>query len=465
MRSVWLGCILLILWNTGPAFGQPTSWNQTSTAVQEEITSREAATVEVLNRVELDRDALRKELETVRQQVRQAEGKRLQQQKALENLREETRALRTEILQTEQDLAALEGVSRSVARDAFKKFPVTVGQASEPHWTRARSLLDEEGYPDISQLEGLFHWLMEEIQGQKVARISELSVIGPDGRTHEAPVLSLGPFTRVAEWQGDIFYLVDDLTTESLRMVDVAPSWGERRQLAAFWAGESNTVPFDLSRGAVVMQRAEQGTLTHRLRDGGWVVWPILAIGLIAACLVLERLVVLSRLQSDSETLHREVKQAFADKDAVKANNVCLAHSRNPAARVLGAGLVHAGQKATIVESAFHEAILRQIPAMERFLPTLSVLGAVAPLMGLLGTVTGMIGTFQAITLYGTGNTGLMSGGISEALITTQLGLGVAIPILLLHHFLERRVEKLVDRMEQTASRFAPLLSTDGWRS
>jgi biopolymer transport protein ExbB len=97
------------------------------------------------------------------------------------------------------------------------------------------------------------------------------------------------------------------------------------------------------------------------------------------------------------------------------------------------------------------EAILKELPRLERFLPMLNIMGAVAPLLGLLGTVTGMIGTFRVITLYGTGDPRVMSGGISEALVTTMFGLAVAIPIMLIHTFLNRRIEHVVGDMEEKA--------------
>ena len=85
-----------------------------------------------------------------------------------------------------------------------------------------------------------------------------------------------------------------------------------------------------------------------------------------------------------------------------------------------------------------------------------------APLLGLLGTVTGMINTFQIITLYGAGDARMMSGGISEALITTQLGLAVAVPIMILHHILERRVDKILGDMEEKGASFAVALMKKG---
>jgi len=103
------------------------------------------------------------------------------------------------------------------------------------------------------------------------------------------------------------------------------------------------------------------------------------------------------------------------------------------------------------MENVLQEAILSEIPGLERFLSTLGMLGAIAPLLGLLGTVTGMINTFHVITYYGTGDPRMMSAGISEALVTTMLGLTAAIPIMLFHSLLSRRVENIIAQMEEKA--------------
>jgi biopolymer transport protein ExbB len=126
-----------------------------------------------------------------------------------------------------------------------------------------------------------------------------------------------------------------------------------------------------------------------------------------------------------------------------------LEDKKGPVFRVLAAGL--AARKATreVLDSVLEEAILKELPRLEKFLPTLQVLAAIAPLLGLLGTVTGMINTFQVITVYGAGDPRMMSGGISEALITTELGLAVAIPIILLHTWFARRVDVIIGDMEE----------------
>jgi biopolymer transport protein ExbB len=117
------------------------------------------------------------------------------------------------------------------------------------------------------------------------------------------------------------------------------------------------------------------------------------------------------------------------------------------------------------LESVMQEAILRELPHVERGLASLSVFAAVAPLLGLLGTVTGMIETFRVITLYGTGDPRLMSSGISEALVTTELGLAVAIPIMLFYTFLSRRANTIIGEMEEKAVHLSNIIQKEKIRS
>ena len=123
-------------------------------------------------------------------------------------------------------------------------------------------------------------------------------------------------------------------------------------------------------------------------------------------------------------------------------------------ANIITAGINFRNMHRQDMENALQETILREIPPMERFLSTLGMLAAIAPLLGLLGTVTGMINTFHVITYYGTGDPRMMSGGISEALVTTMLGLMVAIPIMFGHTLLSRRVETMIAEMEEKAVSF-----------
>ena len=198
------------------------------------------------------------------------------------------------------------------------------------------------------------------------------------------------------------------------------------------------------------------------LSAGGLLVWPIVLVGFIALILIIERFYSLSRIRGNSDRNMKRILEMILTGDWKKCRQFCTDQSNYPTCRIISHTLQYVGNTREIIENAFQEAFLKELPILERFLPTLGVLAAVAPLLGLLGTVTGMINTFQIITLYGTGNPRMMSGGISEALITTQLGLAVAVPIILLHHILDRRVDKIVGDMEEKGTSFALALMKKG---
>ncbi|MBS3780771.1 MAG: MotA/TolQ/ExbB proton channel family protein [Desulfovermiculus sp.] len=163
-------------------------------------------------------------------------------------------------------------------------------------------------------------------------------------------------------------------------------------------------------------------------------------------------------IRSNSDRIMDQITQLAEKNDWQQCREVCAANRRSPLCRVIDKALEHVGQSRQVVENALQEGVLSQLPRLERFLPTLSVLAAIAPLLGLLGTVTGMISTFQAITVFGTGEPKVMAAGISEALITTQIGLGVAVPIMFLHHLLDRRVDRIIGDIEEKGAAFSLLI-------
>ena len=167
--------------------------------------------------------------------------------------------------------------------------------------------------------------------------------------------------------------------------------------------------------------------------------------------IILERIVFIIRHHFDSNRFMHQISGYVLDGQWDKCETYCNQYLKKPVARVINAGLRCHEQDREDMENVLQEAILREIPPLERFLSTLGMLAAISPLLGLLGTVTGMIDTFHIITLHGTSDPKLMSGGISEALVTTMLGLGVAIPLMLAQTLLNRAVEKEIGMMEEKA--------------
>ena len=197
--------------------------------------------------------------------------------------------------------------------------------------------------------------------------------------------------------------------------------------------------------------------LLQQFQSGGVIMWPILLLGIVSLFILFERHLVLRRIHTNADRLMNGVGAAIETCSWDKARALC-SHNKGAVAQVLHVILNNRTRSRDQQEELVYESILAQKPKMERFLSVLNIIAAVAPLLGLLGTVTGMIGTFEVITVHGTGDPRMLSGGISEALLTTQLGLVVAIPSLFFHAILSSRVDHIVGDMETNALRLLNIL-------
>jgi biopolymer transport protein ExbB len=177
---------------------------------------------------------------------------------------------------------------------------------------------------------------------------------------------------------------------------------------------------------------------------------------------MIERFILLYTTKANTDTITERISKLAESGNWKQAKIACDEQSRVPTCRMLASAVGNVGATQEVLENTLQEAILRETPRLERFLPTLGVLGTIAPLLGLLGTVTGMINTFKVIQAQGAGDPSAMAGGISEALLTTKFGLTVAIPIMLIHHLLSRRVDKIVGDMEEKGTAFAVTMIKTG---
>jgi biopolymer transport protein ExbB len=192
----------------------------------------------------------------------------------------------------------------------------------------------------------------------------------------------------------------------------------------------------DPTRGGVLNSLIARPNLQERIQQGGLVGYLIIALGIIGLLIALERMVVLGIA---SRKVTRQLASAEPSQD-------------NALGRVLSVADANKIADTETLELKLSEAIFKETPALNRALLFLKIISVVAPLMGLLGTVTGMINTFQAITLYGTGDPKLMAGGISQALVTTVLGLTVAIPMVLLHTLVSGRSRRIVQVLQEQSA-------------
>ena len=181
-------------------------------------------------------------------------------------------------------------------------------------------------------------------------------------------------------------------------------------------------------------------------KKGGIVMYPLMFVAIIALLLFLERFVMLSYRGRIGRRFSKQMNELVTEKKFEDAANLCL-QKETSLSRVLFAVLNKAKDSRENAERSLNEALLREQPKLERRMGLLAAMGTIAPLLGLLGTVTGIITLFTVITEVGTNDARVLAGGISEALVTTEMGLVIAIPVMILHGLLSEKIEKITSEL------------------
>ena len=313
------------------------------------------------------------------------------------------------------------------------------------------TMTDNSFIPGMDRIKAMSDLLFDQIdQGGSVC-LKPGTIVNRQGKTLESQVLILGAFTAAYRLAGESGFLNYTHGEKKLYALSKLPASAMQKELTRYMDGESDAVPMDISKGGALNQLIHDLSLMDQIPKGGPIVWPILTILGLGTFITLERILFLLRRRIKLETVCSKIETQAEDRNWGACAATCDQYGKNPVIRVIRSGVDSRDLPREDMENAVQEAILKEIPPMERFLSTMGMLAAIAPLLGLLGTVTGMIDTFHVITMHGTGDPRMMSGGISEALVTTMLGLSVAIPIMLSHTLLSRSVENSVGMMEEKA--------------
>lgn len=212
-------------------------------------------------------------------------------------------------------------------------------------------------------------------------------------------------------------------------------------------------LPVDATLGSAIKIAGTKETIVQHVVKGGPVMVPILVLALAAFGVAVYKWVQISGCRvakaQDLQQILDHIRAGDKSRAMDHAGSI-----RGPAGELLKLAVEHAHERKELIEEVLYEKVLSTRPKLERMLPFIAVTAVTEPLLGLLGTVTGMIRTFKLITVFGTGDPKLLSSGISEALITTEFGLIIAIPALLLHAVLSRRARSVIASMERTAVGF-----------
>jgi len=216
---------------------------------------------------------------------------------------------------------------------------------------------------------------------------------------------------------------------------------------------DGGAFPFDPTLGNAHKIEETEETFLEHIQKGGVVMYPIFAIAGAALLVALFKWIALMFVSTPSRRQITSLLHSISDGNQTEARNKAQKIG-GPVGKMLTSGVDHLKEPKELIEEIMYEYVLATRIKLERFLPFISITAASAPLLGLLGTVTGIINTFKLITVFGSGDVKTLSGGISEALITTEFGLIVAIPSLLLHAFLFRKARGIVNQMEKAAVAF-----------
>ena len=284
---------------------------------------------------------------------------------------------------------------------------------------------------DIERLWAMLH--QEIVESGRVVRFTNL-VTKADGQQEEMEVVRVGSLNIINE-NG---YLKHNSQEGTLTELARQPESRYTSTTGDLLDADSGVVSFgvDVTRGTILGLLVESPTIKDRIEQGGIVGYCIIALGIVGLLIAIWRWF---GLTGDSRKVSAQLKRETASTD-------------NPLGRVLAAYESNRGADTETVELKLSEAALKEMPGLTKGLLFIKVVSAVAPLMGLLGTVTGMIKTFQVITLYGAGDPKMMAGGISQALMTTVLGLVVAIPMVLLHTIVSGQSRKIINILQSQSA-------------
>ena len=391
--------------------------------LREEITSQRLKISEEL-------DILREEVLRLREEYKNLKGE-------LEG--KDLGEILKEVNYLEEEIKFSSSLLKEFRREMETYLPAPEVERNSTSFKKIDKILETSPLKATPFLLNLARKIIEENIG---GNIFEGRCLDQHGVSHKGNFIVFGPISYFSSQ--DIAGMVGFHTGSALPSVVYSLP---RESLTKLVRGERSILPLDFTLGEAIKVKRYKKTWQEHIISGGVVMIPILALGFICLILIIYKFFSLSRIKTRAGDVLKEIINLVKEGKTQEAKEKVKSLGR-PFSPVFLEVIEHKDATREDIEEITHERILSQLPFLQSHLPTLAVSASAAPLLGLLGTVTGMIHTFNLVTLFGTGQAKLLSGGISEALVTTEFGLAIAIPVLLIHAYLSRRVRKIIDNLE-----------------
>ncbi|GAB3291171.1 MotA/TolQ/ExbB proton channel family protein [Pseudidiomarina andamanensis] len=333
-------------------------------------------------------------------------------------------------------LGEIVGVARGAASETIGRIATSIVSAQYPGREDVlETIAEAKEVPTIAELEELWlAWLTEMKESGKVVTFnSDVTLL--DGSTENRDVTRIGVFNLIS--QGEYFNYND--AAEEIQPLGRQPEDYVLATVEAFEETETGYegLYIDPARGQILNLATQKATLEERYHQGGTVGYVITVALIVGFLIAIYKFITLG---IEGAKMRAQLKNTANPSDKNALGRILKVYQENKTADTEN------------LELKLDEAILRETPRIDSGVNIIKILAAIAPLLGLLGTVVGMIGTFQSITLFGTGDPKIMAGDISMALVTTALGLIAALPLILVHAIVASRAKSIVHVLDEQAA-------------
>lgn len=405
---------------------------------------------EVNQKLDESRTKIFKERELLSRDISSAKAALENQKKSSSQLKLEIETLRSEISALEKDIkrnsnSAIDLLKTSIQtrRELETVIPATKANQFKSAFEKQDKALTEN---DFMNFIGSFAEVQKQLitEGGQIS-VKEIQAVSKNGDIKTASLVSIG--------NSHSFLLIDSVG--GMAVSSQHHPYPELKAVPGISEGLKNLVStgsgdliFDFSNGLALKKEAREKTFAQMFKSGGVIMYPLAFLALICLIVGIWKTTQLYIIRSHYDDKVSKVL-TFIQEGRISEAKEYIETLRDPVKKLLHEALTYKDTSRENLEELLNENILAQIPKLDRFMIVLSVSAGAAPLLGLLGTVMGIIKTFEMISLYGTGDPNTMAGGISEALVTTQAGLIVAIPALIWYAVLNRRLKTIVGNLEK----------------